>query len=196
MEEISKEEFYRKIGTIHKVTEDLLAQLSFTLGISLFSHFFNSKELGEIITKPTIVKILDFFPLNEGFTLLEIASIVGHSFFFGDCDSNLSCVLLRGTSIGSYLVRYSSKSGYLTLSANFGAEIKHWRMKYKKDPTNEKMFFSIGSKSFTSLVELIDYYSKNKLPSNLSTVLILGQPCNRNDFVKELKPLQSYHETI
>jgi hypothetical protein len=58
----------------------------------------------------------------------QIASVREHSGFYGDCTSENAERQMAGKKVGTYIIRFSSKPGYYTITAvESEDQLKHYR---------------------------------------------------------------------
>ncbi|XP_009895690.1 tyrosine-protein kinase FRK isoform X1 [Dryobates pubescens] len=99
-------------------------------------------------------------------------SIEAEPWFFGpikraDAERQLSC---PGNQAGAFLIRESeSLKGEYSLSVFDGVSVKHYRIR----KLDEGGFFLSRRKTFKTLNEFVDYYSKN----SDGLCVVLGKPC-------------------
>ncbi|XP_053919940.1 tyrosine-protein kinase FRK isoform X2 [Cuculus canorus] len=114
-------------------------------------------------------KLQGYIPANY---IAADQSIEAEPWFFGpikrtDAERQLS---YPGTQAGTFLIRESeSLKGEYSLSVYDGVSVKHYRIR----KLDEGGFFLSRRKTFKTLNELVDHYSKN----NDGLCVVLGKPC-------------------
>jgi len=121
------------------------------------------------------------YVIPNGYTIEEIADIVGNSWFFGKMEASEARPILESRPIGSYLFRFSSQAGMYSLSVNYG-QIGHWRIESKKE--GSQTTFRIDGRPYRSLHHIIETHKPGEetLAVRNSTVsCYLKFPVDRNE---------------
>ncbi|NXT76028.1 FRK kinase, partial [Zapornia atra] len=114
-------------------------------------------------------KLQGYIPANY---IAPDQSIEAEPWFFGpikraDAERQLAC---DGNKTGAFLIRESeSLKGEYSLSVFDGVSVKHYRIRR----LDEGGFFLTRRKTFKTLNEMVDYYSKN----SDGLCVVLGKPC-------------------
>lgn len=121
------------------------------------------------------------YVIPNGYTIEEIADIVGNPWFFGKMEASEARPLLESRPVGSFLFRFSSQAGMYSLSVNYG-QIGHWRIESKKE--GSQTIFRIDGRPYRSLHHIIESHKPGEetLAVRNSTVsCYLKYPVDRNE---------------
>jgi len=115
---------------------------------------------------------------ESGFTLEDMMTVIGQSWFFGFIDPAEAGNILLKSRPGAFLFRYSSTPKFYTLSANNKHRVGHWRI------ATEGKKFLIDDRKYNSLQQIIEIHVIEPLKVNIvrssQTPLILEVPCSRS----------------
>jgi len=142
---------------------------------------------GNKVSKEKWTKYINYFqPLitsrtkhsaQIGFTLGQVADVISLPFFHGDLSASEAIDVLEthGTS-GSYLLRFSSSKGNLTLTVREPTDYANLRISY--DLQDGQIVFCGGEFKSVSIRELMDEYER-KSPEIDGKSFEFKQACNR-----------------
>jgi len=134
-------------------------------------------ELDEKVPKVRWIQFISWFsPLSVsmqndivisqnacGWEIEQIADILEMPCFFGFIDLEETNEILR-VHEGGFIIRFSSKPRFFSLSVQSQGNIAHWRIEIKKTLLREVPKFILCNAEFASLYSLIEEYKVNVLP--------------------------------
>ena len=123
----------------------------------------------------------------------EGASLAGHTWYVGRMTRDHAAYRLAQCPEGTFLVRLSvQRNGEFSISLKHQDDVKHMKIERSTTSTNEGLWYLSGVRYFSSIVELIDYYSSHSLCESFTalqnvrfgTSLSEAELCVDSDFVK------------